>query len=243
MVNETSASASEIFAAAIQDYKRGIIVGSTSTYGKGTVQRNIPLGKPLDFFSGRTEFGAVKLTFQKFYRVNGGSTQLKGVSSDVVLPDPYDYIKIREKDNTSALQWDEIKKANADIYTGYQNIISKENERIQSNPAFGIIKSNTDWLGRNTDAPVNLQLDKYKEQQKKLRNTVNQNNTLSKLTKEMEMEVLKPDYDKFYNNPDKQKGERYKAWMKSLKSDLYINETVKIVSDMSKLQNPLAYTR
>lgn len=243
MVNETSASASEIFAAAIQDYKRGIIVGSTSTYGKGTVQRNIPLGKPLDFFSGRSEFGAVKLTFQKFYRVNGGSTQLKGVNSDVVLPDPYDYIKIREKDNTSALQWDEIKKANADIYTGYQGIVSKENERIQANPAFGIIKANTDWLARNVDAPVNLQLDKYKEQQTKLKNTVNQNNALTKLTKEMEMDVLKPDYDKFYNNPDKQKGERYKAWMKSLKSDLYISETVKIVSDMSKLQNPLAYTR
>ena len=243
MVNETSASASEIFAAAIQDYKRGVIVGSTSTYGKGTVQRNVPLGKPLDFFSGRTEFGAVKLTFQKFYRVNGGSTQLKGVSSDVVLPDPYDYIKIREKDNPSALQWDEIKKANADIYTGYQSVITKENERIQANPALGIIKSNTDWLGRNVEAPVNLQLDKYKEQQTKLKNTVNQNNSLSKLTKEMDMEVLKPDYDKFYKNPDKQKGERYKAWMKGLQSDLYINETVKIVSDMSKLQNPLAYTR
>ena len=243
MVNETSASASEIFAAAIQDYKRGVIVGSTSTYGKGTVQRNVPLGKPLDFFSGRTEFGAVKLTFQKFYRVNGGSTQLKGVSSDVVLPDPYDYIKIREKDNPSALQWDEIKKANADIYTGYQSVIKKENERIQVNPALGIIKSNTDWLGRNVDAPVSLQLDKYKEQQTKLRNTVNQNNSLSKLTKEMDMEVLKPDYDKFYNNPDKQKGERYKAWMKGLKSDLYINETVKIVSEMSNLPNPLAYTR
>ncbi len=243
MVNETSASASEIFAAAIQDYKRGIIVGSTSTYGKGTVQRNVPLGKPLDFFSGRTEYGAVKLTFQKFYRVNGGSTQLKGVSSDVVLPDPYDYIKIREKDNPSALPWDEIKQANADLFAGYSSIIKKENARIQSNPAFGIIKSNTDWLGKNVDAPVSLQLDKYKEQQSKLKKTVNQNNDLAKLTKEMDVDVLKPDYDKYYNNPDKQKGERYKAWIKNIKTDLYIDETVKMVTDMSGQQNPLAVSK
>ena len=83
MVNEFSASASEIFAAAIQDYGRGIIIGSSSSYGKGTVQRNIPFGKPLDLFTGRTEFGAVKLTLQKFYRINGGSTQLKGVTPDM----------------------------------------------------------------------------------------------------------------------------------------------------------------
>ena len=243
MVNETSASASEIFAAAIQDYKRGVIVGSTSTYGKGTVQRNVPLGKPLDFFSGRSELGAVKLTFQKFYRVSGGSTQLKGVSSDIVLPDPYDYIKIREKDNPSALPWDEIRKANADIFTGYPDLIKKENERIQSNSAFGLIKSNTDWLGKNLEAPVSLKLEKYKQQQEKLKNTVNQNNNLGKLAKEMDMSVLKPDYDKFYNNPDKQKGERYQAWLKTLKSDLYIDETVTIVSDMSNQPNPLAVSR
>jgi len=240
MVNETSASASEIFAAAIQDYKRGIIVGSTSTYGKGTVQKNVPLGKPLDFFSGRTEFGAVKLTFQKFYRVNGGSTQLRGVSSDIVLPDPYDYIKIREKDNASALPWDDIKKADAELYNGYDDLIKEENAKVKNNPALSIIKQNTDWLAKNIDAPVNLQLVKYKEEQKKLRNTVNQNTALGKLSAEMDMDVLKPDYDKFYNNPDKQKGERYKAWLKSLKSDLYIDETAKIVTDMVAKQLQVA---
>src|SRR6476660_3266271 len=111
MVNELSASASEIFAAAIQDYKRGIIVGSTSTYGKGTVQKNLPLGKPTDLFSGQTEYGALKLTFEKFYRVNGGSTQLKGVTPDIVLPDTYGYLKFREKDNPSSPSWDQIPQA------------------------------------------------------------------------------------------------------------------------------------
>lgn len=105
MVNEWSASASEIFAAAMQDYKRGIIIGST-TYGKGTVQKQIPLGKPQDFFSGQSTDGALKLTFQKFYRVSGASTQLKGVTPDIILLDAYEYSKTREKDNPSALNWD-----------------------------------------------------------------------------------------------------------------------------------------
>jgi len=239
MVNETSASASEIFAAAIQDYKRGIIVGSTSTYGKGTVQRNVPLGNTLDFFSGRTEFGAVKLTFQKFYRVNGGSTQLKGVEPDVVLPDILDYYKIREKDNPNSLPWDEIKKANTINYEGFDATIQSLKEKVKTNPTFNLIRDNTNWLAKNADAPVQLQIDKYKEQQKLLRSTVNQINSLTKLNQEMEMDVLKPDYDKFYNNPDKMKGERYKAWLKSLKSDMYIDETVKIVTDMIGKQNPL----
>lgn len=115
MVDEMSASASEIFAAAIQDYKRGIIIGSTSTYGKGTVQRNIPLSPESDnplFANKNTEdLGALKLTLQKFYRINGGATQLKGVVPDIVLPDRYEYLKFREKDNTAALPWDTIPRA------------------------------------------------------------------------------------------------------------------------------------
>src|SRR6187402_416216 len=98
MVDETSASASEIFAAAIQDYKRGIIIGSTSTFGKGTVQRNIGLDKAAGMFSANSELGTIKLTLQKYYRINGGSVQKKGVASDVVLPDLYEHYKFREKD-------------------------------------------------------------------------------------------------------------------------------------------------
>jgi carboxyl-terminal processing protease len=127
MVNEMSASASEIFAGAIQDYKRGIIIGSTSTYGKGTVQRQIPFGTRTNF-SDQTDLGMMTLTFQKFYRVNGGSTQLKGITPDVVLPDAYEFYKIREKDNPDALPWDHITKMDyttwPDTY-GYENIIKK----------------------------------------------------------------------------------------------------------------------
>jgi carboxyl-terminal processing protease len=243
MVNEFSASASEIFAAAIQDYKRGIVVGSTSTYGKGTVQRNVPLGKRLDYFSDRTEFGSVKLTFQKFYRVNGGSTQLKGVESDIVLPDIYELSKYREKENKSALPWDEITKAPIQAYTGFSDVINAEKQKLKFDTTFNLIKTSVEQLAKSNDAPINLQIDKYKAAQKQLRSTSTQINGLIKLKDSLTISVLKPDYDKFYNNPYKTKQDVYQDWLKRIKTDLYIDKTVKIVSNMIATQNPVVTTK
>lgn len=234
MVNELSASASEIFAAAIQDYKRGIIIGSSSTYGKGTVQKTVPFGKPIDFSSGRTEYGAVKLTFQKYYRINGGSVQLKGVTPDVVLPDAYEFYKIREKDNAASLPWDEITKV---PYTAWNNadfsaIVKSENEKIAQNKSLNLLRDNLSWLSKNAEMPVNLNMQKYKDMQKQIKATVNQNNSLLKIKEEMAVNVIKVDQDKYYNNPDKVKGERYQAWLKSIKTDMYIDETVKMVTSL-----------
>lgn len=235
MVNEASASASEIFAAAIQDYGRGIIVGS-STYGKGTVQRNVPLSRQIDFMNNaQPDLGFVKLTFQKFYRISGGSTQLKGVTPDVVVPDMLDYLKIREKDNTAALAWDEIKKVNYQTYkTADVNsqVISKVNNEISNNTSFKLIKDNTSWLSKHSEEPRTLKLDKFKEYQKSVASTAAQTLSLIKLKQELEISVLKEDYDKFYNNADKQKGERYQAWLKGIKSDLYISESFDIIRSM-----------
>lgn len=237
MVNEASASASEIFAAAIQDYNRGIIVGS-STYGKGTVQRNIPLTRRIDFLGnidGTKDLGFLKLTFQKFYRINGGSTQLKGVTPDISLPDVYEHLKIREKDNASSLVWDEISKAN---YVPYKNkyytseLIKKENEEVSKNSTFKLIQQNSVWLNHKMDEPKPLQLEKYKEYQKKISSTVEQNNKLTRLNEILNIDVLKEDYDKFYNNSDKAKGERYQSWLKAIKTDLYINQSVKITKNI-----------
>ena len=163
MVNELSASASEIFAAAIQDYQRGVIIGSSSTYGKGTVQRPIPLGRTVDAYSGRTEYGAVTLTFQKFYRVNGGSTQLNGVIPDVIIPDTYEYLKFREKDNASALPWDAIPKADIKLWqSGYSENLSaiskKAQEKIAADSTFRLVQSNLKWLSKNNELPVNLKI-------------------------------------------------------------------------------------
>lgn len=234
MVNELSASASEIFAAAIQDYKRGIIIGSSSTYGKGTVQKTVPFGKPIDFSSGRTEYGAVKLTFQKYYRINGGSVQLKGVTPDVVLPDAYEFYKIREKDNAASLPWDEITKVpyNAWNNADFSAIVKSENEKIAQNKSLNLLRDNLSWLSKNAEMPVNLNMHKYKDMQKQIKATVNQNNSLLKIKEEMAVNVIKVDQDKYYNNPDKVKGERYQAWLKSIKTDMYIDETVKMVSSL-----------
>ena len=86
LINKLSASASEILAAALQDYGRAVIVGDTSTFGKGTVQQPVDIGQYLPYFSARDRAGLLKVTTQKFYRVPGGSTQLKGVESDIQLP-------------------------------------------------------------------------------------------------------------------------------------------------------------
>ena len=233
MVNELSASASEIFAAAIQDYKRGIIIGSTSTYGKGTVQRNIGLDKDLGFMSANSELGTIKLTLQKFYRINGGSTQLKGVKSDVVIPDLYEHLKLREKDDPDALPWDEIAKAD---YTPWKNsldlntIKSSSAARISNNTSFNLIKAKTEWLSKQNDKEYSLQLEKYRQEKKAVSATYKELETLTKLPKQLTVEPLKGEENKYAS--DKSKEERFKAWVKNLSNDIYLDEAVNIVNDM-----------
>jgi carboxyl-terminal processing protease len=237
MVNEFSASASEIFAAAIQDYHRGVIIGSTSTYGKGTVQRNIPLDKNagLDDLGG--PMGSVKLTLQKFYRINGGSTQLRGVSSDIVLPDLYEHYKIREKDQPDALAWDEMPKAD---YTTWKyaydinNIRTTSTERTNSNVAFTTISKNADWLDKQNDKTFPLNLKAYQEQQKMVRMMVKQIDSVSKLSNPMVITTLPQDTAKY--SEDKDKAERYKQWVESRTTDIYLKETINVMDDMISLK-------
>jgi carboxyl-terminal processing protease len=241
MVNELSASASEIFAAAIQDYKRGIVIGSSSTYGKGTVQRPIPFGRPIDFYSTRTEFGAVSLTFQKFYRVNGGSTQLKGVVPDIIMPDTYEYLKIREKDNPNSLPWDAIPQTKYQTWDGVEAnkldaIIKNQQARILSDENLILLQNNLKWLTQNGENPINLQIDQFKQMQKQITSTVTQNNNLLKLKSDLNVQAMEADNDKFYNNPDKNKGIRYQEWLKLLKQDLQIDAGIKIINELALQQ-------
>ncbi|MBA4139537.1 MAG: carboxy terminal-processing peptidase [Segetibacter sp.] len=242
MINEFSASASEIFAAAIQDYGRGIILGSSSTYGKGTVQRAIPFGRPLDLFSGRTEFGAIKLTLQKFYRINGGSTQLRGVTPDVIIPDEYEYLKFREKDSENALPWDEIQKSDFTKWKTEYNlneIKAASEQRIKNSQNFSTILNNAKWLGQQNDKTYSLNLEKFKQEQKIIRATVKQTDSLEKAPVETAFEGLKADEAK-YNNVDKEKGERYKTWLKNLRKDIYVGEATNVVKDMIEKSPALA---
>lgn len=237
MVDEFSASASEIFAAAIQDYKRGIIVGSTSTYGKGTVQRNIPLNPESDnpiFSTKKTEdLGTVKLTLQKFYRVNGGATQLKGVIPDIILPDRLENLKLREKDNTSSLPWDEIAKAEYTPWTSTISndiIVSNAYEQINRSPTFSKIKSNVNWLDQYNNKEYSLNIVKYKEEQKKLKATYKELDELYKLSKEMNIKNIP--VDTVVINAAKEKVERNAQWLKRISSDIYIDETVRVMNNM-----------
>lgn len=243
MVNELSASASEIFAAAIQDYKRGLIVGSTSTFGKGTVQKSLPLGKPVDMFSGRTEYGALKLTFEKFYRINGGSTQLKGVTPDVVMPDAYEYWKLREKDNPAALKWDQIPQSAYQPWANSSELESVKQDavkRIDTSSSFKAIRTNTEWLNKNVDKEYNLNLVQYREEQKKLRAVVKDNEAAAKLKKDLVVAPIAVDKAKFFNNPDKAKGERYQQWLKNLRTDIYIDATAKMLADQADKEHTLS---
>ena len=148
MVNSISASASEILAAAIQDYKRGIIIGGEQTFGKGTVQRIVSLDDRLDYTQmSYAPVGSLKLTMQKFYRVNGGSTQLKGVNSDIMLPDKYEKLYKGEREEEFPMPWDEIKPATINAWAANWNleeIKKKSKSRVENDLTFKQIRALVD---------------------------------------------------------------------------------------------------
>ena len=237
MIDETSASASEIFAAAIQDYKRGVIIGSTSTYGKGTVQRNIPLNPENDnnlLGTKKTDdLGSLKLTLQKFYRINGGATQLRGVTPDVVLPDRLEYLKFREKDNPYALKWDEIAKADYKTWADDSNmdaVIAAANAETATNPNFNKIKTDVQWLSKNADKEYNLNLKQYQAEQKALLDIYKDVESAYKLPKTMDVKNIAADTTEISST--KEKMDRNKQFIKRVGEDIYIDESVKIVNRM-----------
>ena len=249
MVNELSASASEIFAAAIQDYHRGVIIGSTSTYGKGTVQRPIGIDKSLGFMDANSDLGTLKVTLQKFYRISGGSTQLRGVASDIVLPDIYpdiyEYSKIREKDNPDALPWDEIAKADYSPWKyayDVNQLRAMATDRLKGNNSFSLIRQDEEWLSSIQDKVYPLNLIKYREEQKKVKETVKQIENLSKLPAGSELNVQAMPQDVHKYDDDKNKADRFNQWLKDRRSDVWLGETVNVLDDMIAEKN-LVYNR
>lgn len=180
MTNRFSASASEIFAAAIQDYERGIIMGSPSTFGKGTVQNMADLDRVVGFRHGDVKpLGALKLTIQKFYRINGGTPQLRGVESDIVLPDQFNYIEIGESDRKKAMAYSEIKPASYNKWerdaSAYDRIVAESKQRIAANPEFQNVDSYARWLSDQRDqTEVNLNYASYSAKQNAFRETSEQ---------------------------------------------------------------------
>jgi len=230
MVDELSASASEIFAAAIQDYHRGIIIGS-STYGKGTVQRNVSLDPQAEnpFFSRPAEgLGDVKLTFKKFYRINGGTTQLKGVTPDILIPDRLENAKLREKDNPDALAWDQIPKAQYTLWNpgySYSSVIASVNNDISNNIDFKEIQKQVNLLDNYQDEPTPLNIDKYKQMQQDIREAAKKLDKYSKSPTLLKVTTLAP--DSLALQGDTAKVSKQENFLKTISNDLYIAETVK----------------
>ncbi len=241
MVDEFSASASEIFAAAIQDYKRGIIVGSSSTYGKGTVQRTIPLNpeSESDLFNKKAEdLGTVKLTLQKFYRVNGGATQLRGVVPDVVIPDRMELAKAREKDNPLSLSWDEIAKVDYKPWTSSYStdaVAATVNDQVRNNTTFNRMRLKIDSINKENDKAYSLNLEKYRLSQKQLKSKYKELDEMLKLSKQLNVKNITADETKL--TADKEKAEKNKRFLGSLKDDLYVDEAVKVTNKMINQSN------
>ncbi len=234
MVNEFSASASEIFAAAIQDYGRGVIIGSSTTYGKGTVQRQIPLNFENNKLLETNDYGSIKVTLQKFYRVNGGSTQLKGVTPDIQLPDMYEYLKYRERDNKTALGWDEINKANiTSSNLNFDEVKKLSADRVSKNSSFNIIKTNTLLLDKELDKNYSLNYTGYKAEQKTIKDLNKQIENTMKVRDSLPANYLKADTDKYLNTSEDKKANNTQ-FLKAMTKDIYINEAVKVVADLIK---------
>ena len=231
LVNEFSASASEIFAAAMQDYNRAVIIGGNQTYGKGTVQSVLPINQ---FTKYEKNLGALKMTIQKFYRINGGSTQIEGVYSDIVIPSRYSYMKFGERDLEGALVWDKVKQANyipTKTYENFSEVIYNSKQRIASDSKFKLINEYAKWLKKNQEntsyslnytlfSKENLLQEKDAE---KFKTVFDYNSDLNFTSPEYELSLLKK---------DTVLADKRSRWHKNLSKDVYIDEALNVLSEL-----------
>lgn len=233
MINRNSASASEIMAAAMQDYKRAVIMG-TQSFGKGTVQSFLNLDNYiLPQFDTLKPLGEVKITMQKFYRVNGGATQLRGVMPDITLPDPYVYIETGEKELDNPMPWDEIQKATYEPYKNinYEKLKKASQERIKKSKEFMLVEEEAKLVkSKKDDTRYSLNLEKYAAEAKKYKEENKKYEELNKELKGFDVKLMVVDVERLA--ADTNKLNREKKWATNLKKDLYLQEATNVLSDM-----------
>ncbi len=235
LVNHQSASASEILAAALQDYKRAVIIGGTSTYGKGTVQRFVDLDRTVSVANNLKPLGQLKLTIQKYYRINGGSTQLEGVTPDIVLPDAFNYIKIGERENKSAMEWTKIAPArysqNVFVINNMDDIKAKSKKRVETNPLFKAIDENAHRIKEQSDKKIyTLELDSYKKDMNSRKEQTKKFNALFKEIPGLSVENI-PEDAKLIQR-DSASIARNQTFIKNIKKDVYIEEAMQVIKDL-----------
>ena len=233
MVNELSASASEILAAAMQDYKRAIIIGSKQTYGKGTVQNVLDLNRMVRN-SSHGDLGALKLTRQKFYRINGGSTQLEGVKSDVVVPDRYSFIDIGERDQENPLAWDKITPVEYEVwnsYFDYDTTIANSKSRMENNAQLKLIESSAKWAKtKMDDNNYSLNYKKYKAELKLNQEEAKQFEAIADYKTNLTFESLP--YEQKLFEQDTILRDKRNRWHENLSKDVYVEEAINVLNDL-----------
>lgn len=246
MTNFFSASASEILAAAMQDYNRGIIIGSESTFGKGTVQSFVNLDQYVQrVIKGEEQadfpsLGSVKMTFQKFYRIDGRSTQLKGVTPDIILPDSYEEIDLGEKEQDFALGWDEIEQtvyttAYPEAFTDKLSLARQNSySRIDTSSIFNLIHENAKRLkNQREETLMSLNFEEYREMQKSRKA---ENKEFEKIKSQIDaLNILPIQEDQLKMESDSIFSAKREKWFLDLKKDHYLNEAVNVVADINSL--------
>ena len=239
LVNQMSASASEIMAAALQDYERAVVIGSDNTFGKGTVQNVLDLNRFLS--NSDFDLGALKITTEKFYRINGGSVQLKGVESDIVTPNTYSHIEIGEADEKNPLKWDQIDKAQFRKWDGYYNLESVINDsklRISKNELFSLIDQNAKWFSeRRKNKSYSLNYNTFKNDQKNNKLKLKKFDRIKDYNNNLSFNLLSDQSSKIKDSEEYK--ENRKRWHNSLKSDIYINESINVLLNLKtkKIEN------
>lgn len=236
LVNQFSASASEILSAAMQDYGRAVIVGTPHSFGKGTVQTFMDLSNYLNQeYKQYAPLGELKITFQKFYRVTGESTQFKGVQPDIILPDAYEFIDVGEKELEYPLKWDTIPRQQFAKWTKSKYSLSElaelSKKRVEKNEKFALIRKQAQTIKQRRDETTETALlEKYKAEQERLRAENKELDALKTEISGLTARTLKA--DEKTELPEQK--EKNADWYKQIRKDITIAEAIAILNDMNK---------
>lgn len=230
MQNELSASASEILAGAMQDYGRGLILGSPQSFGKGTVQTFVDLNR---FLNTTDDFGSLKLTIQKFYRISGESNQRKGIVSDIQMKDFYTYAEIGERYDEYALAWDKIPAAEYQPvnYFSVTALQKGVEERLKNNKTYQLIQESAQWKENlDKEETISLNQKKFNEVMQTRKSQIKKFRGLEKFNNGLKFS-LNPD-EAIREKTDEAFTKKTENWTKNLQRDLYLQEAINVISEM-----------